>query len=382
MELALVVLVIAAIALVIVGVGVAYGIHLSNLIHAGSLSTDHRTPPFDIIAHSDGDGRITLRAVDTQRGAMDLHHDGTIGIVSAGGYGQVGRILQRGEGYAVREYTPLTAAIGADEPARLDIYAYPENPLAAHGIAYEQVRYSTELGECRAWFMPGSGSTWIVFAHGRGAHPNESLRILPTLAEFDMPILAIEYRNDEQAPHSADRQHWLGLTEWHDLDSAMQYALDNGADDFVLYGYSMGGGLCVNMLCKSPLADKVRGTVMDSPMLDFGATLDIVADSRGYPRFIVKWGKAIAALRFGIDWRRMNYIARASELRAPALILHGEADALLPAPISKRLADARTDIVRYVGFPAAGHARSWNHDSVRYEAEVRRFLCAILADKG
>ncbi|MXY45405.1 MAG: alpha/beta fold hydrolase [Chloroflexi bacterium] len=380
MELALVVLAIAAIALVIVGV--AYGIHLSNLIHAGSLSTDHRTPPFDIIAHSAGDGRITLRAVDTQRSVIDLHHDGIFGIVSAGGYGQTGRILQRGIGYAVREYIPLTATIGADEPARLDLYAYPENPLTAHGIAYEQVRYNTELGECRAWFVPGSGSTWIVFAHGRGAHPNESLRIMPTLAESGIPILAIEYRNDEQAPDSADMQHWLGMAEWRDLDSAMQYALDNGADNFVLYGYSMGGGMCVNLLCKSPLADKVRGTVMDSPLLDFGATLDIVGDSRGYPRLIVKWGKTIAALRFGIDWRRMNYLARASELRAPVLILHGEADAQVPAPISRRLADARQDIVRYVGFPTAGHARAWNHDNMRYEAEVRRFLRAILADNG
>ena len=380
MELALIVLAIAVIALVIAGV--AYGIHLSNLLHAGSLSADHRTPPFDIIAHSDGDGRITLRAVDTRRGAMDLHHDGIFGIVSAGGYGQVGRILQRGEGYAVREYTPLTATIGADEPARLDIYAYPENPLTAHGIAYEKVRYNTELGECRAWFVPGSGSTWIVFAHGRGAHPNESLRILPALAESGLPILAIEYRNDEQAPDSADKQHWLGMTEWRDLESAMRYALDNGADDFVLYGYSMGGGMCVNLLYESPLADKVRGTVMDSPLLDFGATLDIVGDLRGYPRFMVKWGKAIAALRFGIDWRRMNYLAEASELRAPVLILHGEADALVPAPTSRRLADARQDIVRYVGFPAAAHARSWNHDNTRYEAEVRRFLQAILADNG
>lgn len=380
MELALVVLAAAAIALAIT-CGV-YGIHLSSLIHAGSLSTEHRTPPFDIIARSDGDGRITLRAIDTRRGAMDLHHDGIFGIVSAGGYGQVGRILQRGESYAVREYTPLTATIVSDEPARLDIYAYPENPLAAHGIAYEQVRYNTELGECRAWFVPGSGSTWILFAHGRGAHPNESLRIMPALAESGLPILAIEYRNDEQAPASADRQHWLGMTEWRDLEAAMRYALDNGADDFVLYGYSMGGGMCVNLLYESPFADKVRGVVMDSPLLDFGATLDMVADSRGYPRFIVKWGKAIAALRFGIDWRRMNYLARASELRAPMLVLHGEADALVPASISRRLADARDDIARYVGFPSASHARSWNRDNVRYEAEVRRFLRAILADNG
>ncbi len=367
---------------------IAYGVHLSNLIWNGSLSSQHTTLPFDITASSEGDGRIALRAMNERAGAMDLHHEGTLGIVSAGGYGQVGRILERGDGYAVREYMPLTATISAAEPARLDIYAYPDNPQTAHGIAYETVRYESELGEYPAWFIPAnseawpasgktwpaSGKTWLIFAHGRGAHPNEALRIMPTLANTGLPILAINYRNDDGAPASPDRQHWLGLTEWRDLEAAMQYALHNGAEDFVLYGYSMGGGMCLNLLYESELASKVRGVVMDSPLLDFGGTLDLVGRARGYPRLIVLLGKAVAALRFGIDWRRMNYLNMASELQASMLVLHGEADDLVPAPISQSLASARPDIVRYIGFPGAAHARSWNLDSARYEAEVRDFL--------
>ena len=361
--------------------GIAYGIHLSNLVRDGSLLSRHPTPPLDIMASSEGDGRINLRALDERAGAMDLHHEGTFGIVSAGGYGQVGRILERGEGQAVREYRPLTAVISGEETARLDIYAYPDNPRTAHGIAYEKVHYQTELGECQAWFIPGSGGTWAVFAHGRGAHPNEALRIMPTLVEMGMPVFAINYRNDKGAPASPDRQHWLGLTEWRDLEAAVQYALENGAEDVILYGYSMGGGMCINMLYESGLACKVRGVVMDSPFLDFGGTLDYVGWARGYPRPIVLLGKAMAALRFGIDWRRMNYLSRASELRAPMLVLHGEADDLVPAPISQSLERARPDIVRYLGFPNAAHARSWNLDSARYESAVRSFLRELLCEE-
>ena len=86
----------------------------------------------------------------------------------------------------------------------------------------------------------------------------------------------------------------------------------------------------------------------------------------------------VGTLRFGIDWQRMNYLNRASELRTPILILHGEEDDLVPAPLSQMLARARPDIVRYVGFPGAGHARSWNLDSARYEAEVQDFLRQVL----
>ena len=374
-------LVVVLIALVVVAI--AYGIYLSNLIRDGSLSSRHGTPPFDIIASSEGDGQITLRAMNGQGRVMDLRHDGVFGIVSSDGYGQVGGVIDAGDsepsdGYALREYKPLTTAIGAAEAARLDIYAYPEDPEAAHGIAFEKISYKSELGEYAAWFIPGSSKTWVVFAHGRGAHPNEALRIMPTLVDAGLPILAINYRNDEGAPASEDGWHWLGATEWRDLETAMEYAFDSGAEDFVLYGYSMGGGMCLNLLYESELADRVRCVVMDSPLLDLGGTLDFVGRERGYPRPIVMFGKAVAAVRFGIDWQRMNYLNRASELRAPILILHGEADDLVPAPISRLLQRERPDIVRYIGFPEAAHARSWNLDSARYESAVREYLQEIL----
>ena len=355
-----------------------YGFHLSNLVRDGSLSSQHTTPPFDIVATNPGDGSVTLRAMDERSDAMDLRHEGVFGIVTANGYGQVGPILEAGDGYAVREYTPLTATIGAADAARLDIYAYPDNPKTAHGLAYKQVHYHSELGECPAWFVPGSSKTWVVFAHGRGAHPNEALRIMPALVEARLPILAFNYRNDEDAPKSDDRQHWLGLTEWRDLEAAMQYGLENGAEDFLLFGYSMGGGMCLNLLYESELAERVRGVVLNSPLLDFGGTLDFVGQVRGYPSLIVRFGKMVGALRFGIDWQRMNYLNRASELRTSILILHGEDDDLVPAPLSQVLARARPDIVRYVGFPGAGHARSWNLDSARYEAEVQDFLRQVM----
>ena len=353
---------------------IVYGFHLSNIIYRGTLSSRHSMPPWDLIANSEGDGRITLRASGASGRAMDFHHDGVFGIVSASGYGQVGEILERGRNYAVRKYTPMTANIDLSEAARLDIYAYPDNPKTAYGMDYRIVRYASELGEYPAWFIPGASKTWAIFAHGRGAHPNEGLRIIPTLADADLPILAITYRNDEGTPASPDRKHWLGLTEWRDLEAAVQYALDNGAEDIILCGCSMGGAMCVELLCESELADSVRGVVMDSPLLDFGATLDMVGRMRGYPGFVIPYGKWFAAQRFGIDWQRMNYLGRASELNAPMLLLHGESDSLVPPQTSKTLAHARPDIARYVGFDGAEHARSWNLNGAKYESEVRDFL--------
>jgi alpha-beta hydrolase superfamily lysophospholipase len=359
---------------------IIYGFHLSNLIYNSTLSSRHKMPPWDLIASSEGDGRITLRANTRSGRAMDTHHEGVFGIITASGYGQVSEILERGHNYSIRKYTPMTANIDLAEPARLDIYAHPDNPKTAYGIDYHIVRYTSELGEYPAWFIPGTTKTWAIFAHGRGAHPNEALRIIPTLANSALPILAINYRNDDGSPASPDRKHWLGLTEWRDLEAAIKYAIENGAEDVILYGYSMGGGMCLNLLYESDLAPKVRGVIMNSPLLDFGETLNIVGRIRNYPRPIVRFGKWAAGMRFGIDWQRMNYLNRASELQVPILILHGEKDSLVPAPTSQSLAWARPDIVRYVGFPEAAHARSWNLDPEKYEAAVRQFLREILGE--
>ena len=232
------------------------------------------------------------------------------------------------------------------------------------------------------------GSSPARARHGRysrtdaGRIPNEALRIIPKLAEAGLPILAITYRNDEGAPASPDRRHWLGLTEWRDLEAATRYALDNGAEDIILCGCSMGGAMCVKMLQESELASNVRGVVTDSPLLDFGTTLDMVGRLRGYPGFVIPYGKAFAARRFGIDWQNMNLLARASELNAPILLLHGENDSLVPPQTSKALAQARPDIVRYVGSAGAEHARAWNLDPAKYEAAVREFLQDIGCGEG
>lgn len=365
----------------VAAVALIYGVHLSNLIYNASLSARHAQPPLDITAHSHGDGRVTLRAADPSASFGDWRRPGAYGISSERGYGRLGRIIQTGEDFVVREYTPLTAAIGDAEPARVDMFAYDDNPLTARGIDYQEVRYPTELGECWAWRIDGAddirNDIWTIFVHGRGAHPREALRILPTLVASGNTALCIAYRNDAGAPASPDGRHWLGLTEWRDLESAVRYALDNGAAGVALFGCSMGGAICMNFLYESALADKVAGVILDSPLLDFDASLNHAANVLGYPSLITRYGKFVAGLRFGIDWRRMNCLARADELRAPILALHGEADTTLPAAASRALADARPDIARYVGFAGAEHARLWNTDRELYEAEVRRFLSSL-----
>ena len=150
--------------------------------------------------------------------------------------------------------------------------------------------------------------------------------MLGVTSELGYPSLSITYRNDPGAPASADGRYRYGRDEWQEVEGAVRHALAQGARDVVLVGYSMGGGIVTNFLYQSPLAATGRGLVLDSPLLDLGATFRLRAQDRGLPQFMARIGQQIARARFGVDWGELDYLRRADELRVPILLFHGDAD--------------------------------------------------------
>ena len=198
--------------------------------------------------------------------------------------------------------------------------------------------------------------------------------MLPIVGRAGLPSLVITYRNDEGTPEDPSGYYWYGITEWQDLEAAAQYALANGAADLVVVGYSMGGGIVANFLYQSPLADRVVGVILDSPMLDLGATLDLAAQNRNLPAFLTPVAKTISRFRFGIDWEALDYLPRADEISVPILLFHGGADDTVPVSTSEALAESRPDLVTYLLFKDAPHVGAWNVDSATYVAAVSEFI--------
>lgn len=200
------------------------------------------------------------------------------------------------------------------------------------------------------------------------------MRMLKTVHRAGMSGMAINYRNDPGETADPTGKYQFGLTEWRDLEGAVGYALDNGAEDVVLVGYSMGGGIILSFLYESTLAGSVRGAILDAPMADFGATVDFGIREFGVPGFLVQLPLGFASVRFGIDWEGMDYVARLEELRIPVLLLHGTEDQTVPYGIAEELAEKRPDLISFESFEGARHVKSWGTDTDRYEALVGEFL--------
>jgi pimeloyl-ACP methyl ester carboxylesterase len=354
----------------VVGVS-GVGWYYSSEIEDGAFVIEREPEEYDVrVVALDGD----LVTLEGPEGSDPRKEPRITGLEWPGGYATVGGILAVDGPAAERPHVLLEGALAVGDRVRYDNSAYPDDPARAHGIPFTEVRFAAPLGELAAWRVEGPGDSWAIFVHGKGSNWGEALRMLPTMHRAGMPALVITYRNDEGAPEDPSAYYQFGATEWADLDAAARYAFDQGAERLVLVGYSMGGGIVASFLYRSSLADRVAGVILDSPMLDLGATVDLAGRQRGLPSFLTGVAKVLTSARFGVDWGEMDHLARADEIEAPLLLFHGDADEKVPMETSARLARLRPDIVTHVAVEGASHVAAWNVDPEAYEAAVREFL--------
>lgn len=195
-----------------------------------------------------------------------------------------------------------------------------------------------------------------------------------------MPVLAINYRNDDGQPADPSGIYQYGQTEWRDVEGAVQYAIDAGAEDIVLVGMSTGGALISAFLFESDLAGAVDSVVFDAPNLDFEQAVDLAAAERTLPIVglpippTLTWtAKRIAELQLGISWSDFDYVSRSDEFDVPILMFHGSEDPTVPVEVARELAEARPDIVTYVETDAR-HVQSWNVGPAGYVDRFEAFL--------
>ena len=331
-----------------------------------------RTIGLEVVA-VDGD-RVTLREFSDSNWkrpgiwGLEWHTDEADGFVQLMGVAAVDE--------SRREVTRILGSgdmppVGAK--ARLENLVFDGDP-GGLGLPFSEVSYESPVGPMPAWLVCEGSSAWAIFVHGRGSNQREVLRILPTLSAQGLTTMAIWYRNDEGVAESASGRYDYGASEWADLEAAVRLALDAGASEVVLVGYSMGGGIVSSFLLESELASEVDLVILDSPMLDLRTTVDSALADAGIPGPLRALGTWFTGWRFGVDWETTDYVRRADEFRAPMLILHGTDDNLVPVSLSDRFVELLQSPVTYERFDGAHHTGAWNVDHERYEATVAWFL--------
>jgi uncharacterized protein len=228
---------------------------------------------------------------------------------------------------------------------------------------------------------------WAIMVHGRGAKRSEGIRAIAAARALGMTSLLISYRNDGDAPAADDGRYGLGTTEWKDVEAAVAYALEQGAREVVLFGWSMGGAVCLQMADRSELSSMVAAMVLDGPVINWVDVLAHQAKLNRLPDAVGRLGQWLMTNKAGrwatglaapVDLRAMDWVARSEQLRVPTLILHSEDDNFVPVGPSMELAAKAPQLVSFVRFNLARHTREWNVDPEKWEGAVRLWLHAVL----
>lgn len=362
--------------------GVAW--HYSSVLNDLALQVRESRIDYDLTATAIDDGLVKL---ENGPDDGDWRSPGKWGLRwsspdGTNGNGMLGDIIEQGDDFLIRQFTPASGDPPNSTPASVSGDIYPDDPYLAFGIQYQTVQYETPLGTQDAWqvaqYPEVKGDTWAIFVHGLRGAPADGLHTLPVLNDLGIPALFITYRNDQGQPQDPSGIYQYGLTEWQDLHAAVAYALSQaGANNIVLIGQSMGGGIVAKFLYESPLAASVTGIVLDSPMLQFEETVHLGARQRNIPFFVTETAKWLATLRFDVNWQAMDYLKDADLLNVPILLIHGEIDTRVPIETSNQLFELRPDLITYSIYPNTTHANTWNTNSARHTQDLRNFLLRV-----
>lgn len=300
-----------------------------------------------------------------------------------GGWAQLAEGAQdRGVGQVARVVTGSSSGLRPRAGDRVSwsgiYYATP----ADAGLDARDVFIDTPAGPAPAWRVDGDLSTWAIHIHGLGSPRAGTLRGVQVATELGLTSLVVSYRNDGEGPNVGSGRSTLGAAEAEDVEAAIRYAVRRGAEQIVLFGWSMGAAIVLQIAHKSDYAHLVAGLVLDSPVLNWVEVIKANCKRAGIPRNVgmlaLPWLTVaplarLVGLPAGVPLRKFDWVTRAEELAVPTLIIHGSRDDSVPISVSSALAERRADLVQVETF-AAGHTLAWNSDPERWSSSVSAWL--------
>ena len=202
------------------------------------------------------------------------------------------------------------------------------------------VRFAASDGtDLFGWFWPPEpGRATVLYFHGNAGHIGHRAGKLRPMVDAGFGVLLVEYRGyggqDGQPTETGLYADGQGALDW----LRAQIGEDG---EIVLYGESLGTGVATWLAAREP----VDGVVLEAP---FTSIANIAQDQ--YPFLPAQW--------LIVD--RFDSQARIADISVPILVLHGEADRMIPPDHGRALAELGPT-TRLVTFPDGGHSDLFEH---------------------
>ena len=214
------------------------------------------------------------------------------------------------------------------------------------GVPYEDVQFETEDGlSLNGWFIPapatttpsesGSADVTLLWLHGNGgniSHRVDDLSLFHHLAGVN--VFIFDYRGYGRSQGKPSEE---GV--YRDSRAALSYlASREDAKDsrLVYFGRSLGAAVAVELA----LHRQPHGMILHSPFISIS---DLGRDLYPY-----------SPIRF-LAGNRFDSLSRVGQYRGPLLVIHGEADEIIPTEHGRRLYEAANQPKSFHEIPGATH---------------------------
>ena len=251
-------------------------------------------------------------------------------------------------------------AAGCRESVEARFIYYPSHEVtedpASVGLMFRDVAFAAADGvKLRGWLIPGRTPTTLLYSHGNGGNIGGRVTIARLLVDrLGVGVFMYDYRGyggSEGTPSEA------GLVR--DALGARAALLREGVApaNIVYFGRSLGAAVTVDLA----LAHPPRGVVLESPFASVRAMASTVLPGAGY-LFRTRW----------------DSLAKIGKLRAPLLVLHGDADETIPYAQGRALFAAAPEPKTFFTIHGGRH---YEMDSAwsEYWAAWRSFLARLPA---
>jgi fermentation-respiration switch protein FrsA (DUF1100 family) len=221
--------------------------------------------------------------------------------------------------------------------AQRSLMYFPERvrtaPAAAGFPEAQEVWLNPADGErVIAWHVPPRGDRPVVlYFHGNGGSLRLRVDRFQRIAADGVGLVALSYRGYGGSSGTPTEQ---GLIE--DARAAYAYAAERYPGRIALWGESLGTGVAVALAAEKP----VTRIILDAP---YTSTVDVAA--------AIYWFLPVRPLMK--DQFRSD--ERIKSVKVPVLILHGEADQVIPIRYGERLLAMIPGEKRLVRFPGGYH---------------------------
>ncbi len=228
-------------------------------------------------------------------------------------------------------------------------------------------------------YFPISGSKkTVLIAHGFTYGLYGSVKYMPMFRRRGFNILLLDLRHHGR---SGGPNITFGFREKEDLRAWMSWSLAQlgpGGQVGTL-GESLGAAVVLQHAAIDP---RPAFVIADCP---YSSLERLVAYhlKLGYhlPSIpLLHVGEFWCRLLSGMTFDNASPLPVMGRIESPVLLIHGENDDYVPAPMSRELYEAKTNGIRRLYLvPNAGHAQAFTSNPVEYERQVTEFLkeCGI-----